>query len=100
MNPLHREAWRALPLDDLFDLTLDAPTLAYDSISDFASATRAWNRMLRLRQSHAYLQATKKFKAADYVGDLIRKRHLERVSLAIGVKLPGHPHVIHEFADA
>jgi hypothetical protein len=73
--------------------TLDAPALAFpdECITD---AILLHERLVREheRYARAFTPERRKFH-----GMRMRKMHLARVSLAIGVMFPGHPHVVHEF---
>jgi hypothetical protein len=95
MNPLHRDAWRALPLQEVIRPTLDAPTLAFPERHELTAVLL----LEKLVVEHRRYRRAFRPEARKAHGIRMRKLHLARVSLAIGVKLPGHPHVIHEFAQ-
>lgn len=93
MNPLYRESWRSLPMQDVLRPTLDAPMLAFPERREI-TAINLFETLLR--EHEQYRRAFKPEKRALH-GMRMRKLHLARISIAIGVKLPGHPHVVHEF---
>lgn len=103
MNVLDRNAWRALPLPFVVRPTLDAPTLAFDEAREF-DASKLQDKIDELNEQRIAAKKVaavdpSKHKVARTLSWRIRGLHLARVSRAIGVKLPGHPRVIHEFVD-
>ena len=73
--------------------TLDAPVLAFDGTDREATAI-----ILQARIDDLHARYRRAFNASEKctLAIRIRKTHLVRVSLAIGVRMPGR-HVVHEF---
>lgn len=92
---LNRDAWRALPMNFIVRPTLDAPMLAF---SERRQLTAIKLHELLVEEHRRYRKAFTPERRIAH-GLRMRKIYLTCVSLAIGVKLPGHPHVVHEFVD-
>lgn len=82
-----------MPLQYVVRPTLDAPELAFER-ERVVDAIMLLERLLREHERYQRAFTSKDRKAH---GSMMRKMHLKRVALAIGVRMPGHPHVVHEF---
>jgi hypothetical protein len=91
---LDREAWRGLSLTHVTVPTLDAPVLVFDDDNEGEAALLDANIVDFTSRYHSASTPKDKMKFALR----IRRAHLRRVSLAIGVRVPGRP-TVHGFID-